>query len=91
MVFDETKANMKGLLGRMRQVLLDEERAPIPPISTDPNFEYPDFTPIPSADREYAFHIRRNLFFCSGEDIQRAIAHCLRYYDGVVKQTSYLS
>ena len=91
MVFDETKANMARLLIRMRQVLLDEERRINPSVSTDPNFEYPDFTPIPSADRVYAFHIRRNLFFCSGENIGRAIAHCLRYYDGIVKQSSYLS
>ena len=90
-VFDETKANMTRLLVRMRQALHDEEKRINPSVSTDPNFENPDLTPIPSADREYAFHIRRNLFFCSGENIERAIAHCLRYYDGVVKQTSYLS
>jgi len=89
MVFDETKANMLVMIERMRQVLTDETKSANPTAANDPNYQYPDFTPIPSADRDYGYHIRRNLFFISGENIPRAIAHCIRYYDGIVKQSSY--
>jgi len=90
MVFDESKANVLKMIERMRQVLIDEEKIINPAaFRLDPDFQYPDFTRIPSPDKDYCYQIRRNLFFSSGENIPRAIAHCIRYYDGVVKQRSY--
>jgi len=88
-VFDEPKASMLSMITRMRQVLIDEEKIVNPAAFRDPNFQYSNFAPIPSTDRDYSYHIRRNLFFISGEDIPRGIAHCIRYYDAVVKQSSY--
>jgi hypothetical protein len=91
MVFDETRSVVKEKLRLMRQVLTDDARRGDPVVAQTPDYQYSDFKPIPAPDREYAYHINRNLFFCSGEKISRAIAHCLRYYEGVVKQSSYWS
>jgi len=33
----------------------------------------------------------RNIFLVSNEDIQQALSLCMRYYDGVIRQTSYYS
>jgi hypothetical protein len=90
-VFDETRTKVTEMLIRMRQVLTEEEKRKNPGAADDPNFQFRDFNPIPSPEKAYAFQTYRNLFFCSGEDIQRAVAHCLRYYEGVVKQQSYVS
>lgn len=88
MVFDQSKTRVKGLLPIMRNVLTRyyREKDKI----ADPKWQFADFETIPEA-KEYAYHMNRNLFFCSGENLSRGITHILRHFYGVVKQTSYYS
>ena len=86
MVYDQLPSAMKKKLVLMRQVLTEDIRQRKPAITEDSTFQYQDFEAIPSPEREFAYHMNRNLFFCSGKDVKRGIAHCLRYYDGVVKR-----
>lgn len=84
LVLDHGKNILKPKLELMRQALTDHLRR------ADPSSpEAPTFSAIPSELKEYAYHMSRNLYFVSGENVYRGVAHCLRHLDGVVKQTSY--
>jgi hypothetical protein len=88
-VFDQAKKDVEKYLALMRSVLTDDSKRRDKTIAKMKEYQYPNYDIIPEPEREFAYHMDRNLFFCSGEDIERAVAHCLRYFNGVVKQSSY--
>lgn len=88
-VFDQSKKDVREYLNLMRAVLTDNAKKQDKTLATKADYRYPDFEVIPEVGKEFAYHMNRNLFFCSGENIVRAVTHCLRYYHGTVKQSSY--
>jgi hypothetical protein len=86
MVIDQSKRDVKESLFQMRAVLTDWAKQHDKTLKVD--YQYPDFKMIPE-EEEFAYHMNRNIFFCSGEGIFRGLSHCFRYYSGVVKQTAY--
>lgn len=85
LVLDQSKATLLTKLPMMFDVITDANRKVDP---TAPRFDVSETIPDPV--KEYAFHVPRNLYFVSAENISRGIAHCLRHLDGTVKQSSYL-
>ncbi|NTW15330.1 MAG: restriction endonuclease [Candidatus Moranbacteria bacterium] len=88
-VFDQPKKDVEGYLANMRSVLTDYSKSRDKTLMMREDYQYPNYEIIPSVQKAYAFHMNRNLFFCSGENIERGIRHCLRKYNGFVKQHSY--
>jgi hypothetical protein len=88
-VFDQPKKNVYKYLALMRTVLTKYAKSIDRTIAKQDDYQYPEHKIIPEEEKEFAYHMNRNLFFCSGENIVRGITHCLRHYNGVVKQTSY--
>lgn len=91
MIFDQSRSRVKQYLELMREILTTEAKKNDVNLAKLPNWQYSHFDLIPGSDREYAYHMNRNLFFCSGEDVIRGIRHIFREFYGVVKQTSYYS
>jgi hypothetical protein len=94
LVFDIDKKEVKKLLALMRNILTNEEKRKEKNYKNrylKEDYIYPNYEIIPEKDKEFAYHMNRNLFFCSGEKIIRAIRYCLRFYRGVVNQGSYWS
>ena len=90
MVFDQSKSRVKSYLSMMRSVVTKYNKTRDPNLARNKDWQCQNYKIIPEG-REYAYHMNRNFFFCSGENISKAITHVLRHYYGVVKQTSYYS
>ncbi|HWQ59758.1 MAG TPA: hypothetical protein VN420_01265 [Candidatus Fimivivens sp.] len=88
-VFDQPKKNVNAYLVNMRSVLTDHTKSLDKTLREKTDYQYPNYEIIPSPQEEYAYHMNRNLFFCSGENIERGVKHILRRYSGFVKQHSY--
>jgi len=51
----------------------------------------PEYIFLPTLKRRVACCLFRNIFIICGDDITKSLKHCARYYDGIIKQTSYFS
>lgn len=89
LVIDQKKQCTKEAMLMLRDVLTEWVKTKDNVLNEKKDYKFPSYEIIPENNKEYAYHIDKNLFAISGKNLIRGISYCFRYYNNIVKQSSY--